>query len=68
MNRPYTMSEEDFYKLESVRDSIDLVQMLSGEVTRPHSVSPQLYSSFLDLMKDEISTLIQSAKTELSMR
>jgi hypothetical protein len=68
MNRPYSMSEEDFYKLEAVRDSIALVQILAGEVQRPTTYTPQMIAAFLVLIEEHISVVIKSVSGTFSTR
>ena len=62
MKRPYSLSEDDYYKLESVRDSIDLVQSLACETNAMVSISPLLYASFLEMVRDGLCVVIDSAK------
>ena len=62
MNRPYSLSEEDYYKLESVRDSLSLVQSLACETNASVSISPLLYASFFEMVREALCVVLDSAK------
>ncbi|MBA2922911.1 hypothetical protein G9Q84_08380 [Pseudomonas sp. P7] len=65
MNRPYSLSEDEFHKLERAQDSITLMSILFGEVQRSTTYSPQMIASFLDVLGEDISLVIQSVVNEL---
>ena len=60
MNRPYNLSEEEFHKLQRAQDSIDLMSILFSEVQRPTTYTPQMISSFLEGLGEDVSLVIQS--------
>lgn len=60
MNRPYSLSEDEFHKLERAQDSITLMSILFGEVQRSTTYTPQMIASFLDALGEDISVVIQS--------
>ncbi|MNP55067.1 hypothetical protein D3C76_1496770 [compost metagenome] len=60
MNRPYSLSEEEFHKLERAQESITLMSILFGEVQRSSTFTPQMIASLLDALGEDISVVIQS--------
>lgn len=60
MNRPYSLSEDEFHKLERAQESITLVSILFGEVQRSSTFTPQMIASLLDALGEDISMVIQS--------
>ncbi|RON71495.1 hypothetical protein [Pseudomonas fluorescens] len=60
MNRPYSLSEDEFHKLERAQESITLMSILFGEVQRSTTYTPQMIASFLDALGEDISVVIQS--------
>lgn len=60
MNRPYSLSEEEFHKLQRAQDSIDLMSILFSEVQRSTTYTPQMISSFLEGIGEDVSLVIQS--------
>ncbi|MGO1271522.1 MAG: hypothetical protein ACTMK5_07030 [Pseudomonas helleri] len=60
MSRPYSLSEEDFHKLQRAQDSIDLMSILFSEVQRSTTYTPQMISSFLEGIGEDVSLVIQS--------
>lgn len=62
MNRPYSLSEEEFHKLQRAQDSIDLMSILFSEVQRSTTYTPQMISSFLEGLGEDVSLVIQSVR------
>lgn len=60
MNRPYSLSEDEFHKLERAQESITLMSILFGEVQLSTTYTPQMIASFLDALGEDISVVIQS--------
>ena len=60
MTRPYSLSEDEFHKLQRAQESIDLMSILFGEVQRTSSYTPQMISSFLEGIGEDVSLVIQS--------
>lgn len=60
MNRPYSLTEDEFYKLKRAHDSIQLLQILFDEVQRPTTYTPQMIASFLEGVGEDVSRVIQS--------
>ncbi len=60
MNRPYSLSEDEFHKLERAQESITLMSILFGEVQRSTTYTPRMIASFLDALGEDISVVIQS--------
>lgn len=60
MNRPYSLSEEEFHKLQRAQDSIDLMSILFGEVQRSTTYTPQMIASFLEGLGEDVSRVIKS--------
>lgn len=60
MNRPYSLTEDEFYKLKRAHDSIQLLQILFDEVQRPTTYTPQMIASFLEGLGEDVSRVIQS--------
>lgn len=65
MNRPYSLSEEEFYKLERAQESITLMSILFGEVQGSTTYTPQMIASLLDAVGEDISLVIQSMISEI---
>lgn len=65
MNRPYSLSEDEFHKLERAQESITLMSILFGEVQRSTTYTPQMIASFLDSLGEDISLVIQSMVYQL---
>lgn len=65
MNRPYSLSEDEFYKLERAQESITLMSILFGEVQRSTTYTPQMIASLLDAVGEDISLVIQSMISEV---
>lgn len=65
MNRPYSLSEDEFYKLERAQESITLMSILFGEVQRSTTYTPQMIASLLETLGEDISNVIQSMSSEL---
>lgn len=66
MNRPYSLSEDEFHKLERAQESITLMSILFGEVQRSTTYTPQMIASILDSLGEDISLVIQSMVCQLS--
>lgn len=60
MSRPYSLSEDEFNKLQRAQDSILLMQILFSEVQRPATYTPQMISSYLEGIGEDVSLVIQS--------
>lgn len=60
MNRPYSMTEDECYKLQRPEDSTLLMHILFSEVPRPTTYTPQMISSFLEGLGEDVSLVIQS--------
>lgn len=65
MNRPYSLSEDEFHKLERAQESITLMSILFGEVQRSTTYTPQMIASLLDALGEDISLVIQSMISEV---
>lgn len=64
MNRPYSLPEDEFHKLQRAQDAITLMSILFGEVQRSTTYTPKMIASFLDSVGEEISLVIQSVVYE----
>ena len=60
MSRPYSLSEDEFNKLQRAQDSILLMQILFSEVQRPTTYTPKIISSSLEGIGEDVSLVIQS--------
>lgn len=61
MNRPYSLSEDEFYNLRRAQESISLLSILFGEVRGSSTYTPEMIASFLERIGEDISLVIQSA-------
>lgn len=61
MSRPYCMTEDEFYKLRSAQESINLLSILFGEVRGSSTYTPEMIASFLERVGEDISVVIKSA-------
>lgn len=68
MKKPYSLSEDEFYKLRRVQDSIQFVTILLEEVQRPNTMTPQMMASFMALIGEDIGCVLQSASGTFSPR
>lgn len=60
LDHPYSLSEDDLYKLQRTQESIQLMGILFGEVQRASCFTPQMISSCLETMSEEVLVVIQS--------
>jgi len=60
MRTPYSLTEDEFYKLQRAKDSIQLLTILLEEVHRPNSLTPQMMASFLALLDEDMGNVLQS--------
>lgn len=65
MKRPYSLSEDEFHKLERAQESITLMSILFGEVQRSTTYTPQMIASLLDALGEDILLVIQSMISEV---
>ncbi|MFJ2549962.1 hypothetical protein ACIOVF_26340 [Pseudomonas sp. NPDC087612] len=61
MNRPYSLSEDEFYNLRRAQESINLLSILFGEVRGSSTYTPEMIASFLERIGEDISLVIESA-------
>lgn len=61
MNRPYSMTEDEFYNLRRAQESINLLSILFGEVRGSSTYTPEMIASFLERVGEDISLVIKSA-------
>jgi hypothetical protein len=66
MKKPYSLSEDEFHKLRRAQDSIQLVTILLEEVQRPNSLTPQMVASFMGLVGDDMSCVLESVSGTFS--
>lgn len=64
MTRPYSLSEDEFHKLQRAQESIDLMSILFSEVQRDSHYTPQMISSLLEMLNGEVSLVIKSIIVE----
>lgn len=64
MKRPYSLSEDEFHKLQRAQESIDLMSILFSEVQRDSHYTPQMISSLLEMLNGEVSLVINSIIVE----
>lgn len=68
MSLAYGLSEEAFHKLQRAQESIDLMSILFGEVTRETHYTPQMISSFLEVISGDVLVVIQSVISEAKQK
>jgi len=68
MKKPYSLSEDEFDKLRRVQDSIQLVSILLDEVQRSSTFTPGMMASFMSLVGEEMSCVLQSVSGTFSPR
>lgn len=68
MKKPYSLSEDEFDKLRRVQDSIQLVSILLDEVQRSSTFTPGMMASFMSLMGEDMSCVMQSVSGTFSTR
>jgi len=66
MRTPYSLTEDDFHKLQRAKDSIQLLTILLEEVQRPNSMTPQMLAAFLALLDEDMSKVLQSVSSNFS--
>ena len=68
MKKPYSLSEDEFCRLQRAQDSIQLVSILLDEVQRPNTYTPGMMASFMALMGDEMGCVLQAVSGTFSPR
>ncbi len=68
MRAPYSLTEDEFYKLQRAKDSIQLVTILLEEVQRANSLTPQMMASFLALVDEDLGGVLESVSGTFSPR
>lgn len=68
MNYRYALTEDEFYKLQQVRDSMRLVTILLDEVQRSNTMTPQMMAAWLELTAESLSGVVDAAVHRLSAR
>lgn len=62
MSLRYSLTEDEFYKLQQVRESMRLVAILLDEVQRSNSMTPQMMAAWLDLTTESLSSVVDAAE------
>lgn len=68
MRAPYALTEDEFYKLKQVQDSMRLVAILLDEVQRSNSMTPQMMAAWLDLTTESLSSVVDAASVRFSAK
>ncbi|QUE90451.1 hypothetical protein [Pseudomonas sp. SCA2728.1_7] len=68
MSRPYSLTEDELHKLQRAKDSIQLLTILLEEVQRPNSLTPHMMASYLSLVDEDMSEVLQSISGNFSLR
>jgi len=68
MRAPYSLTEDEFYKLQRAKNSIQLVTILLEEVQRANSLTPQMMASFLALLDEDLGEVLTSVSSTFSPR
>lgn len=68
MSLRYSLTEDEFYKLKQVRDSMRLVTILLDEVQRSNSMTPAMIAAWLDLTTESLGGVVDAAGLRFSAR
>lgn len=68
MRTPYALTEDEYYKLKQVHDSMRLVAILLDEVQRNNSMTPQMMAAWLDLTTENLSSVVDAAGVRFSSK
>ncbi|EPM68894.1 hypothetical protein A584_16358 [Pseudomonas syringae pv. theae ICMP 3923] len=68
MRKPYSLSEDEFNKLQRAQESIQLMSILLDEVQRPSTFTPGMLASFMALVGEDMGGVLQSVGGTLSPR
>ena len=68
MRTPYALTEDEYYKLKQVHDSMRLVAILLDEVQRSNSMTPQMMAAWLDLTTENLSSVVDAAGQRFSTK
>lgn len=64
----YGLTEDEFYKLRQVRDSMRLVRILLDEVQRSNTMTPQMMAAWLELTTESLGGVVDAAGQRFSSR
>lgn len=62
MSLRYSLTEDEFYKLQQVRESMRLVVILLDEVQRSNSMTPKMMAAWLDLTTESLGSVVDAAE------
>lgn len=68
MRTPYSLTEDEFFKLQRAKDSIQLLTILLEEVQRANSLTPQMMASFLAVVDEDLDEVLKSVSNTFSPR
>lgn len=68
MSLSYSLTEDEFYKLKQVENSLRLFMVLLEEVQRPTTMTPHMVAAWLELTTDSLNGVIDAAGTRLSAK
>lgn len=68
MRAPYALTEDEYYKLKQVHDSMRLVAILLDEVQRSNTMTPQMMSAWLDLTTENLGSVVDAAGVRFSSK
>lgn len=68
MSLRYSLTEDEFYKLKQVRDSMRLVTILLDEVQRSNTMTPQMMAAWLELTTESLGGVVDAAGQRLLTR
>ncbi|MDF5893482.1 hypothetical protein P4A93_17890 [Pseudomonas syringae pv. syringae] len=68
MRKPYSLTEDEFCRLQRAQDSIQLVSILLDEVQRSSNFTPHMMASFMALVGDEMGSVLQTVSGTFAPR
>lgn len=68
MRAPYALTEDEYYKLKQVHDSMRLVAILLDEVQRTNTMTPQMMAAWLDLTTESLGCVVDAAGVRFSSK
>ncbi len=68
MSLRYNLTEDEFFKLKQVRESMRLVTVLLEEVQRTTTLTPAMMAAWLELTTESLSGVVDAAAQRFATR
>lgn len=66
MTMRYGLTEDEFYRLKQVRDSMRMVTILLDEVQRSNTMTPAMIAAWLELTTESLAGVVDAAGQRFS--